>query len=126
MPRPDKDINPGRLDGPIAPSRAESWTKYGGPETAGGHRGAPSDLDHDVVDPDVVEVTIDDITVTQHPDEPQSKYMTRSTSAHGIGAPEVETKAKPTLIAREWVVDRIVEGRTYRRTDKLIIVELDG
>jgi hypothetical protein len=114
MPRPDKDINPGRLDGPVSPSRSQSWTKYGGPETAGGHRGVPS----------TVEVTVDDITVTEHPDELQSKYTTRGTAAHGIGLPEEVLKKNRVEYVREWVVDRTVEGRIYRRADRLVMVEL--
>lgn len=114
MPRPDKEINPGRLDGPVSPSRAQSWTKYGGPETAGGHRGAPS----------TVEVTVDDITVTELPDEPESKYTTRGTAAHGIGLPEDVLKKGRVEFVREWIIDRTVEGRIYRRADNLVMVEL--
>ena len=116
MPRPDKEINPGRLDGPISPARSYSWTKYGETETV------ESRLDS----PDTVEVAVDDITVTQSSGEPASKYMARGTSAHGIGLPEETPNTSRTEYAREWVIDRTVEGRTYRRVDKLVMVELDG
>jgi len=53
VPRPDKRIVPGPdLNAPTTASRANSWTKYGGPETIDG-RGAPSQI----------EVTVDEITV---------------------------------------------------------------
>jgi hypothetical protein len=114
MPRPDKEINPGRLDGPISPSRSQSWTKYSGAETVEGNRGASN----------AVEITVDDITVTEVPDERDSKYETRGTSAHGIGLPEDKLKASRIEYVKEWVVDRTVEDRIYRRSDKLIMVEL--
>ena len=114
MPRPDKEINPGRLDGPVSSSRSQSWTKYGGQETVGGHQGAPSN----------VEIVVDDITVIEHPGDEQSKYTTRGTAAHGIGLPEEELKKNRVEFVREWVIDRTVEGRIYRRADKLVMVEL--
>lgn len=114
MPRPDKEINPGQLDESVSAPRTHSWTKYGGAETAEGHRGTPT----------TVEVTVDDLTVTEVPDDAESKYTTRGTAAHGVGLPE-ETLAKNRVeVVREWVIDRTVEGRTYRRTDKLVQVEL--
>ncbi len=121
MPRPDKDIRPGDLDGPVSSPRAHSWTKYGGPETIEGHRGAPSSVDESLV-----EVTVDDITVTEYPDAPSSKYMTRATAAHGVGVEDEVPKMRPVDFVREWSVDRTVEGRTYRRIDQLRLVELDG
>jgi hypothetical protein len=114
MPRPDKEINPGRLDGPESRPSRESWTKYGGPETADAHRGSSG----------TVEVTVDDITVTERPDDSGSKYTTRGTAAHGVGLSEEVLKKDRVEFVREWVIDRTVEGRTYRRTDKLIMVEL--
>lgn len=119
MPRPDKQINPGRLDGPVSSGRAQVWTKYGGPETVEGHRGAPSSTE-----PVVVEVTVDDITITDYPDESDSKYTTRSTAAHGIGVDD-DAKDKPVEFVDEWVVNRSIEGRTYHRTDTLVSVRLD-
>ena len=116
MPRPDKEINPGRLDGPISASRRYSWTKYGEAETA------DSSLDP----ADTVEITVDDITVTQSSNELSSKYVTRGTAAHGTGMPEPEFKRPASEYVKEWVVDRTVEGRTYRRVDRQIMVELKG
>ncbi len=116
MPRPDKEINPGRLDGPISPARSSAWTKYGEVERA----------DSRVETPDTIEIVVDDITVTQSSDDLDSKYTTRGSSAHGIGLPE-ETLKKPRVeYVREWVIDRTVEDRTYRRVDKLVMVELEG
>jgi hypothetical protein len=116
MPRPDKEINPGRLDGPISPARSSAWTKYGEAETA----------DSRVESPNTIEIVVDDITVTQSSDELDSKYTTRGTSAHGIGLPEEMLKKPRVEYVREWVIDRTVEGRTYRRVDKLVMVELEG
>jgi hypothetical protein len=123
MPRPDKDIRPGQLDGPVTPSRSHSWTKYGTAETVGGHRGAPSSIEESAAD---VSVTVDDITVTEQSSEVASKYTTRGTPAHGVGLPEGASEAAPVVFVREWVIDREVVGRTYHRTDKLITVELGG
>jgi len=116
MPRPDKDIRPGQLDGPVSPARRDSWTKYGGAETVDGRRGDESS----------VEVTVDDITVTNHVDEFESKYATRGTSAHGVGLTDDDGASAPLEYVREWVVDRTVEGRMYHRSDRLVKVELGG
>jgi hypothetical protein len=116
MPRPDKEINPGQLDGHADPARSQSWTKYGGAETVDSQRGAPG----------AVEVTVDDITVTEVPDDAESKYTIRGTVAHGIGLPEEMLAKGRVEFVREWTVDRTVEGRTYRRADKLVMVELGG
>lgn len=121
MPRPDKEISPGRLDGPTSSSRSSSWTKYGGPETVEGHRGVPSSVEP------ILEITVDDITVTDRPEMPDSKYTTRGTAAYGAGlADEDLLPKKPAEVVREWVVDRVVEGREYRRTDLLVTVQLDA
>lgn len=116
MPRPDKKINSGRLDGQVSPARTSAWTKYGEAETVEGRVESPSTF----------EIVVDDITVTQSLDELDSKYTTRGTAAHGVGLPE-ETLKKPRVeFVREWVIDRTVEDRTYRRVDKLVMVELEG
>ncbi len=116
MPRPDKEINPGRLDGPMPTSRSHSWTKYGEIET----------VDSRVDSPDTIEIIVDDITVPQSSDELDSKYATRGTAAHGIGLPDEYPRAPGIEYVKEWVVDRVVEGRTYRRVDRQIMVELKG
>jgi len=115
VPRPDKRIVPGpNLDAPARSSRSSSWTKYGGPETIGG-RGAPSEI----------EATVDDITVIETPmDEDLTKWDRRATAAH---LPEVD-EARPgvaTEIRKEWDVDREVYGRTYRRVDTAVFVEVE-
>jgi len=115
MPRPDKKINPGRLDGPIASARSNSWSKYGEIETAESRSESTS----------VIEVVVDDITVTQTSDEHDSKFTTRGTSAHGVGLPEEVLKKPRVEHVREWVIDRTVEARTYRRVDTLVMVELE-
>lgn len=120
MPRPDKDINPGSLDGPSSSSRSESWTKYGGPETAGGSRGAPSS-----VDSVILEVTVDDITVIEHSNAQESKYTTRGTAAHGIGLPEDKLAGRPIEFVPEWTVERTIEGRVYHRIDTLVMVQTE-
>ncbi len=112
MPRSDKPINPtGRLDDPVSSSRAVRWTKYGGIETADGVRGAPT----------TVEVTVDDITVIDEAPPTPSKWEQRGASAQ-IAA---DSPSKPAVEPEKvWVVDRVIEGRTYRRTDALVAVEL--
>lgn len=112
MPRPDKEINPGRLDGPVPSSRAESWTKYDGAETVDGSRGASS----------TVEVTVDDITVAE---VDASKYTSRSTASHDIGPPDDGITKPRTEPVQEWVVERTIEDRKYHRTDRLVMAELD-
>lgn len=116
MPRPDKSIDPGRLDGTPPSSRAHSWTKYGDAETVDGPRGAPS----------TVEVTVDDITVAELPDVEATKYTTRSTASHDVGTPDDGITKARIKVVQEWVVDRTIEERTYHRTDKLVMVKLDG
>jgi hypothetical protein len=91
------------------------WRKYGGPETVEGHQRSPG----------TVEVTVDDVTIVEHEDETASKYTTRGTSAHEIGLPDAEHRSQPASFVKEWIVTRTVEGRTYRRSDKLVMVELN-
>lgn len=114
MPRPDKVINPGRLDGPASSVRSHSWSKYGGAETVESHRGVQS----------TVEVTVDDITVIEHGDESDEKYSTRDTVAHGIGNPDFARPSPPVDLVKKWVVDRSVEGRSYHRRDIFVMVGL--
>jgi hypothetical protein len=118
MPRPDKEFKPGlqggRLDGPISPP-VHSWTKYGGPETAETHRGSPS----------TIEVTVDDITVVERAEDAESKYTTRGTSAHDMVIPGVDHRSRSVSFVKEWTVSRSVEGRTYRRSDELLIVKIE-
>jgi len=115
VPRPDKRIVPGpNLNAPTSASRSASWTKYGGPETVDG-RGAPSQ----------VEVTIDDITIVDTAvDEDVSKWDLRGTSAHVPEVEEAEPLRTITEIRKEWDVDRRIVGRTYRRTDTAMFVEV--
>ncbi len=118
MPRPDKEINPGRdlgnLDGPISSARTHNWTKYGGSRTTESHRGSPSDL----------EVEADDVTIVEHEDDTASKYTTRGTAAHGVRLPDTGRPTQPISFVKEWIVTRTIEGRTYRRSDEFMIVEL--
>ncbi len=119
MTRPDKRISPGRehgqLDGPVSSPRAHTWTKYGGPETVEGRGGSP----------DTVEVTVDDVTIIEREGETASKYMSRGTSAHGIHVPDAGHPPRRVSFVKEWIVARTIEGRTYRRSDTLVMVELE-
>jgi hypothetical protein len=112
MPRPDKPITPGRLDSEAPSSRAHRWSKHGGPETVEGQRGAPS----------AVDIVVDDITVSVS-DQPEadSKYAQRASSAH---VPDLEVAPKRAEPIHEWVVDRSIDGRAYRRTDALIDIKV--
>jgi hypothetical protein len=89
-------------------------------ETVEGHRGAPSSTESDVV-----EVTVDDVTVTDYPDGADSKYATRGTAAHGIGLPD-NPEAKPVEFVDEWIVNRTIEGRNYHRMDTMVSVPFEG
>jgi hypothetical protein len=112
MPRPDKPITPGRLDSDISSSRAHRWSKRGGPETVEDQSDPPS----------VVDIVVDDITVSvsgQADDE--SKYSQRASSAHIPDLEVVPERAEPIY---KWVVDRSIEGRVYRRTDALIDIKV--
>jgi len=119
MPRPDKDIKPGQLDGPVSPSRSHSWSKYEGD----GHRGAPSALEDTV---DEIALTVDDITVVVQSDDPASKYSRRGAAAYGAGLPDNAVDQPSVVLVTEWVTDRQVTDRVYRRSDKLITVEVRG
>ncbi|MEN8041571.1 MAG: hypothetical protein ABFR95_08720 [Actinomycetota bacterium] len=118
MPRPSKKISQGRLEDQADSPRTQSWTKYGGPETADGHRGSSN----------TVEVSADDITVVYSEEDSASKYMMRGMSAYAADSDSEPAEASELVpeFVREWVIDRSVEGRIYRRTDRLILVELDG
>lgn len=112
MPRPDKPITPGRLDGDVPSSRAHRWSKHGGPETVEGPRGTPSAID----------IVVDDITVSiPEQTEAETKYAHRPTSAH---LPEREVVPKRTEPIYEWVVDRSIHDRIYRRADALIDIKV--
>jgi hypothetical protein len=81
-----------------------------------GPRGAPS----------TVEVTVDDITVAELPDVAATKYTTRDTASHDVGPPD-DGITKPRIeVVQEWDVHRTIEERIYHRTDRLVMVELDG
>jgi len=72
-----------------------------------------------------LEVEAGDVTIVEHEDESASKYTTRGTAAHGIGLPEEARGSRPILFIREWIVTRKIEGRIYRRSDELVMVELE-
>ena len=120
MPRPNKPINNrGPLDAPASSSRAATWTKHGGPETAGNVRGAPSAIEAT----ETVELVVEDITIIESAsvDDQLSKWDRRGTAAH-IPNDDAVIGLPPRATHKEWVVERSVEGRTYRRTDALIDV----
>lgn len=114
MPRPDKPINPGRLDDEVSSSRAHAWTKYG--ETSGeAARGAPSEI----------EITVDDLTVAdEHTPEPLSKFDQRGTSARVEWEDGNPVQPKRVRYEEEWHSVRSVDDRTYRRADTMEIVEV--
>ncbi len=114
MPRPNKPIDPGRLDAVAPSSRSHSWTKYGAPGGAGSFAEEETD----------VEVTIDDITVVEsEPEGATSKYQVRASSAHI----DYEDEYVPTPVfevEKQWTVVRNIDGRTYTRTDDAVFVEI--
>ena len=115
MPHSGKKITPSPVvGGRASSSRGASWTKYGGAAGADEHTGVPTEIS----------VVIDDITVVQTSD-PQSKYDERPSSAVLVPADDT---ARPVQVKRspEWVSDRTVEDRTYRRHDELTTVVVEG
>lgn len=116
MPRPDKRIVPGPdVGAPTGGARSYRWTKYDGPETADNVRSTPSTL----------EVTVDDITVVTSTTEEISKFDARGTAAHVIPIEEAEPVKRVTELRKEWVTERSIDGRTYRRTDASMLVEVE-
>ncbi len=113
MSRADKKITPGRLDGPATPSRGRSWSKYGRIETVDAHDGDTTEVIVDIsgnVDQDV------ESTVTS------SKYAERSFGAQLPPLPEDDDddqEPEPVFVT-EWVSQRSIDGRTYRRHDELV------
>ncbi len=110
MSRADKKITPGRLDGPATPSRGRSWTKYGGIESVDGRDGAPTEVVVDLSDagkPDA------------HSTAVTSKYMERSFGAQLPPLPDADDEPE-VVITTEWVMERSIDGRTYRRHDELV------
>ncbi|MDJ0790618.1 MAG: hypothetical protein QNJ71_01860 [Acidimicrobiia bacterium] len=114
MPRPDKPINPGRLNDPVASSRAHAWTKHGGP---GGQTGFEDT-------PEEIEVEVDDLIIVHDGTvEQSSKWAQRSTAAHiDYGQEYVPTPVFE--VEKQWTVARTVEGRTYTRSDSATYVEI--
>ncbi len=115
MPRPDKRIAPGGLDGVATPSRGRSWTKYGGIETVDGRAGIPTEITVDLTD-QAAEADLPTMVV--------SKYAERASAAPlpPIPAEEMDLDpAEPTIdIVGEWTSVRTIDGRTYRRHDELV------
>ncbi len=112
MSRADKKITPGRLDGPTAPSRGRSWSKYGRIETV------------DAPDRGTTEVIVDlsgNVGVDGEPTAVSSKYVERSFGAQLPPLPEDEDdgEAEPAVVT-EWVSQRSIDGRTYQRHDELV------
>lgn len=123
-PRPSKPINSGSdggsLDAPTSRPRSHTWTKYGESNREGSS---------------IIEVTIDDITVTADAGEvaddvqPVSKYAQRSMPGHAkvvAAAEEGPDEPEPEDVrpmVREWTSERTVEGRAYRRSDAATFVE---
>lgn len=114
VPRPNKPINPGRLDAPSPSSRSHSWTKYGAPGGAGSFKDEEAE----------VEVTIDDITVIQsEPEDATSKYQVRASAAH-IDYQDEYVPTPVFEVEKQWTVVRNIDGRTYTRTDDAVFVEI--
>ena len=120
MPRPNKPIDPGRLDGEVSSARPHSWSKHNSEPGSSEMRGAPSSI----------EVTVDDITiiddvdtheVSESPDA--TKYQSRGTAAHLLYEDEELQPAK-VRFEEQWSTDRSIEGRTYRRVDTMTRVEI--
>ena len=113
MSRADKKITPGRLDGPATPSRGRSWSKHGRIETIDTHDG------------DTAEVIVDlSVNVDQDVESAvtSSKYAERSFGAQLLPLPEDDDgdqEPEPVFVT-EWVSERSIDGRTYRRHDELV------
>ena len=107
MPRPDKKfVRYTNLEAPVQYPPATSWS----PEPGATENAATVDLTEDTID-----ITADA--------DASSKWDLRGTSAH------VEERAVPgrsTETLKEWIVDRVIDGRTYRRTDAAVFVETEA
>jgi hypothetical protein len=116
MPRPDKRIVPGPdVGAPSGGVRSYRWTKYDGPETADNARVTPTTL----------EISVDDVTVvTDVETDDISKWDQRGTAAHVIEIEEAEPVQRITEYRKEWIIDRSIDGRTYRRSDVMTMVEV--
>ncbi|MGI9666891.1 MAG: hypothetical protein ACR2N2_07320 [Acidimicrobiia bacterium] len=107
MPRPDKQISPGRLDGEASSMRSYSWTK---------HDAEPGTSE--------IEIAVDDRTPTQPQSEPVSKYEARGTAAHIVYDDTEPVQTPRVRYEEEWSMDRSIDGRTYRRSDSMTVVEV--
>ena len=120
MPRPNKPINPGRLDGEVSSSRPYSWSKHNSEPGSSETRGASSSIEVRVDDITIV----DDVDTDEAPAPPDAtKYQSRGTAAHLIYEDGVLQPAK-VRFEEQWSTDRSIEGRTYRRVDTMTRVEI--
>ncbi|MCL1597682.1 MAG: hypothetical protein M3094_00750 [Actinomycetia bacterium] len=114
MSRADKKITPGRLDGPVTPSRGRSWSKYGRIETV------------EALDGDTTEVIVDlsgNVDQDGGSTDESSKYAERSFGAQLPPLPEDDDDVgggPEPLLVTGWVSERSIDGRTYRRHDELV------
>ncbi|VAV91705.1 hypothetical protein MNBD_ACTINO01-2254, partial [hydrothermal vent metagenome] len=92
-------------------SRGRSWSKYGRIETVDAHDG------------DTTEVIVDlsgDVVQDVEPTVTPSKYAERSFGAQLPPVPEDDDDDQEPVFVTEWVSQRSIDGRTYRRHDELV------
>ena len=107
MPRPDKPINSSPLYRPVAASRGSRWSKHASPEHAAQYEPDPSVVVDPVTQETVFQIDLAEPEVVEVPD----------------AAPMlVEPVAPPK--PEEWTSERVIEGRIYRRTDRLVPSEV--
>ncbi len=109
MPRPGKSINSSPLHQPVAASRGARWSKHAGPEHA------------DQYEPDS-SVMID--AVTQETEVQIDLVEPAAAEAAAPAPATIEPPLRP--IPEVWTSDRVIEGRTYRRTDRLVPSDVDS
>lgn len=106
MPRPNKPINPGRLEEPVASSRGSTWAKHKGPEHA-----AQFEPDGAILIDAVTQETVAHIDLTVEPESASVVEVVPEVL-------DVQTPQKPAAPVRyRWESERSIEGRLYRRTD---------
>ncbi|GMR02813.1 MAG: hypothetical protein BMS9Abin20_1164 [Acidimicrobiia bacterium] len=120
MPRPDKIYKPSPRREQSTPSRGTSWSKYGSIETADHHDGIPTEIT-------VVLESTTDVETEEMPGRPEtSENGTRPSSASLPPIPgdlHAAPRLSGTVKTPEWVSERTIDGRTYRRRDELITIE---
>ena len=105
MPRPSKSITPGSLTDPVPAARSSVWRKHAGPEHS-----AQYEPDGTLLVDAMTHETVEVIDLT----EVEARRAAKARVPVEPAVAQLEC-----VVAYEWVTERSVDGRTYRRSDKL-------